>query len=313
MKGMFLFSTFVHIAFFMLFAYLPELGHRQIVYTPVYTVDLLSLPEPESSPSKKTSKKKASPKKKPKLKSPPPRKEQKPLEFHPPLMDKNLLKKLEKFEKKIKNEEKPKEKTKEIKETSLSEMLTDYEKKWLKDKTAASSEELPNENEEQKSLLEKLAMMEKKWEKWDEKKSEEAEKREEVDPRTVEEDASGKTDKKIRLRQANIASQTPTPVAPSHLNRYYAIILSRIHEKWLNPLSIKRKDSELEVPGLAYFEILPNGEINNIRVEESSGDEFLDSLVKKAILDSSPLPPPPKQISSGKMDVFLDFKYIFEK
>jgi TonB family protein len=301
MKGTFLFSAILHIIFLALVAFMPKWTHKQVVYTPVYTVDLLSLPRTESPPPSKASDTEASQEKKSKPKTPSPEIERKPLEFTPQRADKNILKELEKFEEKIKKKEMPKEKSKEIKETPLSEMLTAYEKKWKDKKPQKQPETTPKEEKKPTDLLEELSKLEKKWDKPEKK------------PEGEKEGPEQPVDKKMQLRQANFKSQSSAPAVSSALNTYYGLVLSRIHENWLNPLSTKYKDSKQEIPGVVFFRILANGEVDAIRIETSSGDELFDSLIKNAIKKSSPLPPPPKEVSDDKLEVFLDFNYIFQK
>ena len=299
MKGMFLLSSILHLVCLTLFVYLPEFRRKEIVYTPVYTVDLLTLPQVEP-PGLKTK-----PKKKARV-APLPEIKRKPLEFKSSLPEQSTLKKLKTFENKFETTEKAENETEKIKESSLSNMLTELEKSW-ETRTPEKPEE---KSEPQDDLLEKLTVMEEKWDVLDQEKEKE---REEKSAEALEKLNSLKYNKEINLRQAQVDSQAPQPVVPPHLNRYYALILSRIHENWLNPLSTKVKELSPELPGVAYFKIKPNGEISHITVEESSGNDMLDSLIQEAIENSSPLPPPPEEYLGKGLEVYLDFKYVIGK
>lgn len=311
MRGMFLLSTIVHFLFFAFFLYFPELSRKEVILTPVYTVDLLSLPESKAPPSK-SQKVEPTPKEEA-PKPPPPKPERKSLQFEPSSPQMETLKKLAKFEKKAgEKKEKAKEKQKEgIKENTLSDMLTELEKKWEKEKAKEVPASPPAEKAENKDLMEKLAKLEEDWSRLEEEKK--TREKEEAAAKAEEGSSSAKTEKQMKLGRTKLESQTAEPTLPAHLNRYYAIILSRINENWVDPISAKLKDSKLEIPGVAFFEIKADGSVVNVGIEESSGDELLDSLVKKAIMKSSPLPPPPQEVSNGSMNVYLDFRYILEK
>lgn len=305
MKGMFLLSTIAHLVFLMVAAYMPKWTHRDVVYTPVYTVDLLTLPQPEGPSSSQQKGVEAAKKKEPLAQeTPPPKTERKPLQFTPPKPDDNILKDLEQFEKKVEEKKKPEKKSKEIKEAALSEMLTAFEKKWDKKKPQKKAETKSIEDAKQKDLLEELKKLE---EKWDSAQTEQQGEKEGADK------PAEKSDNQMKLRQAGLGSQTSAPVVSSALNSYYGQVLSRIHENWINPLSKKTKDSGKDIPGVVYFKILASGEVVAVRIEQTSGDELLDILIKNAIIKSSPLPPPPREATDDNLEVFLDFKYIFQK
>jgi len=317
MKGTFVLSALIHFALLSVLIYLPEWTHRQAVYTPVYTVDLLTLPPARKThrhrkkairPARKThphKKKAIRPllKKKARLK---PAKRRR-LNFSPPPQSDDLLKKLEKFTRNIKKAGQKEKRKDKIKETALSDMLTAFEKKWERKQGGDVLSRPSAEAKAKKGLLERLKRLE---EKWSAPAEEEAGK---SAARTGDEPFPARLKKKVQLRQANVKSQTAAPVVSPLLNRYYARVLSRIRENWQDPLSTKPPKSIQNIPGVAYFEIMPTGVVARVRIEESSGDKLYDSLLKKAIEDSSPLPPPPVQLSAGGLKIFLDFNYVFAK
>ena len=55
------------------------------------------------------------------------------------------------------------------------------------------------------------------------------------------------------------------------------------------------------------FEISPDGEVSNIRLERSSGDKAYDLSVMRAVQRSSPLPPPPEQHRDDFHEMEIDF------
>jgi TonB family protein len=55
------------------------------------------------------------------------------------------------------------------------------------------------------------------------------------------------------------------------------------------------------------FEISPDGEVSNIRLERSSGDKAYDLSVLRAVQRSSPLPPPPERHRDDFHEMEIDF------
>lgn len=90
------------------------------------------------------------------------------------------------------------------------------------------------------------------------------------------------------------------------LSLYIGEIYKRVYEKWRQPIGAKSEDAELN----AAFYIFPKGNIDTPIVQKSSGDEKLDSLGIRAILDAEPFPPFPEGFKVSNLHVSIHFKYI---
>ncbi len=66
-------------------------------------------------------------------------------------------------------------------------------------------------------------------------------------------------------------------------------------------------DRKSKLVALVRFEITPEGEIGNVRLERSSGDKAYDLSVMRAVERSSPLPPPPEQHRDAFHEVVIEF------
>jgi hypothetical protein len=79
----------------------------------------------------------------------------------------------------------------------------------------------------------------------------------------------------------------PQEAVPEELKQYYTDSALRIYRRWkTDDLAY---DSKLSV--LARIQILPDGTIDRIHLEEKSGDALFDQSVYNAIVDSNPLVP----------------------
>ncbi|HEU5281303.1 MAG TPA: cell envelope integrity protein TolA [Gammaproteobacteria bacterium] len=83
------------------------------------------------------------------------------------------------------------------------------------------------------------------------------------------------------------------------VNKYKALIIQAISEKWLvPPQSNKKLSSEL------LIRLAPGGVVLDVSVTKSSGDPALDSSARAAVLKASPLPVPP---DAGAFESFRQF------
>jgi hypothetical protein len=88
---------------------------------------------------------------------------------------------------------------------------------------------------------------------------------------------------------SRMLSSLPAPqeAVPDELKQYFSDCALRIYRRWkTDDLTY---DSKLSV--LARIQILPDGTIDQIHLEEKSGDALFDKSVYNAIVDSSPLVP----------------------
>lgn len=83
------------------------------------------------------------------------------------------------------------------------------------------------------------------------------------------------------------------------VNKYKALIIQAISEKWLVPPQANKKlSSEL------LIRLAPGGVVLDVSITKSSGDPALDSSARAAVLKASPLPVPP---DSGAFESFRQF------
>jgi TonB family protein len=62
----------------------------------------------------------------------------------------------------------------------------------------------------------------------------------------------------------------------------------------------------------AAFTIFKGGNIDKPIIRKSAGDENLNSLALRAIYDSAPFPPLPKEWKQPYLTVGINFKYVPE-
>jgi TonB family protein len=80
---------------------------------------------------------------------------------------------------------------------------------------------------------------------------------------------------------------------------YYNILITRIRQAWL----WVGHDDELATT--VRFAITAEGQVRDVRIDQSSGDAGYDASVLRAIHDANPLPPPPRAYLSDFGDVVL--------
>ena len=88
---------------------------------------------------------------------------------------------------------------------------------------------------------------------------------------------------------------------------YVGEIYKRVYAKWKTPLASKFKKV------VVAFTVFSNGSIDKPVIGESSGNENLDSIAVRAILDSVPFPILPKELNRPNLRVSIIFKYVPEK
>ncbi len=83
------------------------------------------------------------------------------------------------------------------------------------------------------------------------------------------------------------------------VNKYKALILQAISERWIVPPGVNKKlSSEL------LIRLAPGGVVLDVQVTRSSGDVSLDRSARDAVFKASPLPVPPK---ADEFDPFRQF------
>jgi|GEM_PF-871016 len=94
---------------------------------------------------------------------------------------------------------------------------------------------------------------------------------------------------------------------------YLVIIQNKVGSNWVPPSGtsgLAEKEKKRVVIG---FRILRNGEIREVRVEESSGAKPLDQSALRAISRSNPLPPLPPRFLEESLGVHFSFELEGEK
>lgn len=89
------------------------------------------------------------------------------------------------------------------------------------------------------------------------------------------------------------------------LTLYMFEIRDMVQQHWAYSESLAGAKPDLET--LLVFEVLPNGEIRDIRFTEKSGNRYLDESAHKAVIKASPFPPYPKTLSRPVVEVPLRF------
>lgn len=87
---------------------------------------------------------------------------------------------------------------------------------------------------------------------------------------------------------------------------YRAIVISKLKEQWIKPVLPFRTAEPLQV--IVYFVIERDGSVSHIDVDTTSGYPPLDRSAVRAIYDSVPFPPLPRQMTQPH----LPARFIFE-
>jgi colicin import membrane protein len=82
---------------------------------------------------------------------------------------------------------------------------------------------------------------------------------------------------------------------------YRQRIFSIIKTNWV------QADRKSKLVAQVRFELTPEGEVGNVRLERSSGDKAYDLSVLRAVERSSPLPPPPEKHRDDFHEVVIEF------
>ena len=98
---------------------------------------------------------------------------------------------------------------------------------------------------------------------------------------------------------------TGTPFG-NRFGAYADLLRRRISEKWrtndVDPMVRNAKAATVN------FDILRNGQVQNVRIVQSSGVSTLDFSARRAILDASPLPELPREFERSSANVEFTFQ-----
>ena len=89
-------------------------------------------------------------------------------------------------------------------------------------------------------------------------------------------------------------------------NYYLALILSKISQNWNNPYQGKRETVRAQV----YFRIDKNGKLQEVKIENSSGDAIFDQSALRAVYEAKVFPPLPEEMKLSTLGVHFEFEYV---
>jgi TonB family protein len=89
-------------------------------------------------------------------------------------------------------------------------------------------------------------------------------------------------------------------------NYYLALILSKISQNWNNPYQGKRETVRAQV----YFRIDKNGKLQEVKIENSSGDAIFDQSALRAVYEAKVFPPLPEEMKLATLGVHFEFEYV---
>lgn len=95
-------------------------------------------------------------------------------------------------------------------------------------------------------------------------------------------------------------------VPPEQL-AYFRQLDERIRENWIVP-SVGRGDAGNRIVQI-LITIEKDGNVTNVRMEKSSGNQFFDDSVLRAIAKASPLPVPPEQLRGAEDHYDIGFRF----
>lgn len=84
---------------------------------------------------------------------------------------------------------------------------------------------------------------------------------------------------------------------------YLNILLNKINKNWHNPY----QGQDIVLKSMVYFEVDKKGNIYNVRLEESSGDNIYNETTIRAVTLAKKLPPLPKEFADDYLKVHLEF------
>ncbi len=114
--------------------------------------------------------------------------------------------------------------------------------------------------------------------------------------------------KKLYNKYKKIASENIKKIEkqdenPPIFQDYISDIQQKIKENW-NP--VKTNESKKVI---LLFKVYKDGKVTDIKVKKSSGNKEMDNSAIDAVLESSPLPPLPKDCEFDDVDILFNFDY----
>lgn len=131
-------------------------------------------------------------------------------------------------------------------------------------------------------------------------------------PEEVLAEALARIEKRAGSREKVAANVPGTSSSPweekqkeMEYSAYYDQVEAAVRENWIPPQNMNfEKESAIAVVSLT---LLPDGRVLKSYIEETSGDAQFDQSVMRAILKSTPFPPPPIGLKQQSFDLGLRF------
>lgn len=207
-------------------------------------------------------------------------------------------KKVEKELKKIKQAERKRQRELE-RAAKKAEQARRREEKKLADAKKRLQAAKKKEITEQKALQEKRKQEQKRLKELEAQRKQEEERLQKIEQQKREEELRNK----LKAEEERLALEN-NKQKQSMINQYRAMIEAKVRQNWIVPAGATEGMScEIRV------RLIPSGDVIQVQLTKSSGDEAFDRSVENAVNKASPLPVPPAE--SGLFDVFRDLKFPF--
>lgn len=280
-----------HVLIFAAAKYLPEIMHRDPLIEDVMTIDLVSMPEPQSvkvqPPEPVARQQQPAPAPQPVAKAPEPPKaapievadspepEPVPVPDAKPISIRPLKRKIKKARDTRLEEEKRREKLAILQKRRQQEQLA-----------------LERRRRQQARRARKKALARAKFE----------EQRARNAARNARAEIAAVLREQQRLRNARPAGGQGRRSRSIHSaleKQYYMDVASRVQRLWVLP-EIKKWSPALET--IIEFTVLGDGHLANVKVANSSGDSFFDSFARETVKKAAPMPPIPPVLKKNHLD-----------
>jgi len=88
---------------------------------------------------------------------------------------------------------------------------------------------------------------------------------------------------------------------------YLSTLRNKIGSRWVPPQGVDARNRPIKT--ILYFRVKRSGQIDQARVEASSGYAFFDQTAMRALLAATPLPPLPAAFPDNYLGVHFGFEY----
>jgi TonB family protein len=89
------------------------------------------------------------------------------------------------------------------------------------------------------------------------------------------------------------------------LSQYYSAIWTKIKRAWTIPENLLKERVDLETIIIVIIE--SDGKIRRTWFEKKSGNDLYDQMAMRAIKKAEPLPPIPKELGEGTLEIGIRF------